>query len=152
MSSSNPTIVIIPGGWTGPEAYGPLCEVLNSKSYPTVCKKLPSLAPSTAADARAADITADAKYIREELVMPLLSQGKDVVLVMHSYGGMPGGAAVKSLTKREGKASVLGLIWMAAFMVPEGMTMLDAFGGQLPPWIKVDVRPFLFLTRLSLHP
>lgn len=70
-------------------------------------------------------------------------EGKDVVLFMHSYGGMPGAAAATGLAKsqraQEGKAGgVIGLLFLGAFLVPEGLSYAGLQGGNLPPWILVD--------------
>ena len=69
------------------------------------------------------DFTEDVKTIRsavEELV-----QEKDVIVVMHSYSGIPGGQALEGLDKQSCeekgmKGGVVRLVYMMAFIVPEG--------------------------------
>ncbi|KAK2841688.1 hypothetical protein FQN49_006002 [Arthroderma sp. PD_2] len=56
---------------------------------------------------------------------------------------MPGTAAMKGLSKTEraqaGKqGGILGLILIAAFLIPEGLSCADGLGGSLPPWILLD--------------
>jgi pimeloyl-ACP methyl ester carboxylesterase len=64
------------------------------------------------------------RYIRSELTKLVEDLGKDVMVVMHSYGGIVGTEAVhESLAKkaREGKVlpgGVLGLLYMCAFLLP----------------------------------
>lgn len=56
-----------------------------------------------------------------------------VVVVAHSYGGMPAtqGAADNS--------NVVHVMYLAAFMLDVGLSVLDAVGGHVPPWWDVDV-------------
>jgi hypothetical protein len=68
--------------------------------------------------------------------------GKDVILVMHSYGGVPGSAAAKDLSKEErAKESkpggIVRLVYLAAFPIEEGVS-LDDLGGSLSSWCQVD--------------
>jgi hypothetical protein len=70
-------------------------------------------------------------------------EGKDVLLFMHSYAGMPGAAAATGLAKsqrtQDGKAGgVVGLLFLGAFVVAEGSSCAGLMGGNLPPWILVN--------------
>lgn len=70
------------------------------------------------------------------------SQGKNVVLVMHSYGGAPGQQAVGELLK-EGKLAdgkVVTMAWVAAFAFVEGGSLKKMLGGNDLPWFDVNVR------------
>ena len=74
---------------------------------------------------------------------PLLDEGKDVVIAMHSYGSVVGSSAVQGLSKteraREGKkGEVLGLVWMVGLVIPVGVSALDRMGGS---W---DAAPLIF--------
>lgn len=66
-------------------------------------------------------------------------------MVAHSYGGVvvTNGVEGFSLAHRQAsgkKGGVILLIYMSAFVVPKGMCLMDMFGGNIPPWIKVEVR------------
>ena len=67
------------------------------------------------------------------------------MLVLHSYGGLPGGAAAYGLSKSErqgqGQAGgVIGLIYLSAFLIEEGGTLASKLpGGNLLPWISQHV-------------
>lgn len=68
------------------------------------------------------------------LLASLADQGKEVVLVMHSYGGMPGTESVKgvSLTERraQGKpGGVSQLLYVACIIAQVGMKAQGADGG-----------------------
>jgi pimeloyl-ACP methyl ester carboxylesterase len=67
-----------------------------------------------------------------------MRQGHDVVVVCHSYGGIPTGEALKGLDKphTSGGGRVSAIVYIAAFIIPEGVTLLaanKAHGGYSSP-------------------
>lgn len=71
-----------------------------------------------------------------------MADQSEVVLVLHSYAGMPGSEAAKGLGKRERedkgqKGGVVRLVFVQAYAMPEGFTP-TAGGAQFPPWMLVD--------------
>ena len=114
---------------------------LHEAGYPTMSVTLPSVGSQ---EPKKIEVTTDVAFIREEMLLPLLEDGKDVILVMHSYGGLPGGAAAKGLSKSERRSEgqpggVIGLVFLAAFLAREGDTLLSALGGELDDWITSNV-------------
>lgn len=85
---SQPTIVIVPGACQPPSLYVPFTKALEAQSVPTVVVSLPSVGASPGLK----DFAADVPLIRQ-IVTSLLDKEKDVVVLMHSYGGIPGSAA-----------------------------------------------------------
>ena len=86
----------------------------------------------------------DAAFIREDVILPLLDAGKDVVLAMHSYGGMPGPVAAKGLSKTERLAAgkrggIIGLVFLSVLVAFEGKSLVTYIGGELPGWITQEV-------------
>ena len=72
-------------------------------------------------------------------------QGKDVVLAVHSFGGVPGCAAagpfVRSVRKDQGKkGGIVAVLFLAAFAIPKGLSCLQAFGGEHAPFVIMEVR------------
>ncbi|KAH7144408.1 hypothetical protein B0J13DRAFT_622956 [Dactylonectria estremocensis] len=138
---SKPTIVLVPGAWHTPTHYELLLLRFREAGYPTSSKQLPSVG---SADPKNQSVTADMNFIRQELLLPELDQGKAVILIMHSYGGSPGGAAAKGLSKAEranlGKTGgIIGLVFMCAFVANEGDSLLSKFPGQQwEPWHLVN--------------
>lgn len=70
----------------------------------------------------------DAAHIRQAVISVLdaASNPKNVVLVLHSYSGVPGSSALKGLSKADrtaqGKStSVIGVFYMASFILPLGV-------------------------------
>ena len=89
----------------------------------------------------------DAEYVRSCMLLPVLDIEKhDVVLVMHSYGGLPGSAAARGLGKKDRDASgkstaVLGQIFIASILPHGGdeEDVIATLGGQWPPFIDIHV-------------
>lgn len=132
---SNPTIVLIHGGMHDDSCFAPLTAALNARSYPTVTGPLPTVSSPTP---KSVDLSTDVDYVRSTLLAPLLDEGKDIVIAMHSYGGVVGASAVQGLCKtervKEGKkGGVLGLVFIVALIVPVGSSPLDRMGGSWDP-------------------
>ncbi|KAF7874179.1 hypothetical protein EAF04_002851 [Stromatinia cepivora] len=80
------------------------------------------------------------------MLLPILdTEGHDVVMIMHSYSGVPGSAAAYGLGKKDRKAagkntSVLGQIYIASLLMKggDGGDIVTALGGSLPPHITPD--------------
>ncbi|KAK2750322.1 hypothetical protein FQN57_003802 [Myotisia sp. PD_48] len=136
----NTTIVIVPGAWLSKSFYSSYITALENAGYQTSYLGYPSLDPVEPAKA---DCATDTAAIKEALKSLVEDEEKNVVLVCHSYGGMPGSAAATGLSKtkriQDGKqGGVLGLIYVGAFLVPEGVSCAGAMGGSLPDWVLLD--------------
>lgn len=82
----------------------------------------------------------DAAFVREELLLPSINAGKEVVVIMHSYSGGPGAVAAEDLSIAQRRAAgrpggIIGLIFISAFLALEGQTFVTGSGGVLPPWV-----------------
>jgi dienelactone hydrolase len=144
MSSSTkpkPAIVLVPGCWHVPAHYQELIEILQNAGYPTELVNLPSLNPT---DGFAHTITADIDAVREKLLSQV-DQGKDVILLNHSYGGCPGGAAAKGLSpaERPGSGAVIGLVYFAGYLVQENHSVVQTAAEQYP-WLTDEVSDLPF--------
>lgn len=152
-NAKKPTIVVVAGAWQNTKCYDSLRAAFASSGYESVCRS----PPSTTLPHGDTDLAADANFMRDDILQPLLAEGKDVVLLMHSFGGVYGGASVSGLSKtereKEGqKGGVVALVYMAAACVPSGMTTLERMGvgEDLLPWVELDVGfPFSFLAHCS---
>ena len=98
MSSSYPTIVLGHGGMYDDSCLAPLIASLNTRPYPTVTGPLPTVSSPTP---KSVDLSTDVDYVRSTSIKPLLEEGEDVVIAMHSYGGIARGFAVQGLSKTE---------------------------------------------------
>jgi pimeloyl-ACP methyl ester carboxylesterase len=136
---SKPTIVCVPGAWHSPDIYARVLDILNEYGYPTIGLPLPSVGavpPNMSFDE-------DVNGIRNCLTKLVVEEEKDVVLVMHSYTGMPGAEAPAGLGKKERQAAnlkggVIRLVFIMAFAMPEGFQP-TAGGVQFPEWMKADM-------------
>lgn len=132
-----PTILCIPGAWHTPEIYSETLRILQQHGYPTIGLPLPSVGASPLASFND-DVTA----IRTCLTELIEKEGKDVILVTHSYTGMPGSEAPIGLGKKEREKNglqggVIRLVYIMAFAMPEGFHP-TAGNAQFPEWMKVD--------------
>lgn len=140
---SKPTVILVPGAWHTPRHYEKLLELLRTAGFTTVSKQLPSVGSDQPTEQT---VASDAAFIRESLLLPELDRGQDVILIMHSYGGSPGSAAAKGLSKAERLASgqkggIVGLVFICAFLANEGDSLQSKLPGQkLDPWCLIDVR------------
>jgi pimeloyl-ACP methyl ester carboxylesterase len=145
---SNPTIVLIPGAWHSPLHYAPLIELLERARYDVVTERLPSVGSPKP---REQSVAKDAAFIEKVLLKPLVDSGKDVLLLMHSYGGCPGADAAKGYSKAERaaagkKGGIVGLVFMCAFVANEGDSLLSKLPGQqYDPWVIHDVSAYRIL-------
>ncbi|KAI6083923.1 alpha/beta-hydrolase [Hypoxylon rubiginosum] len=132
MSSNQTVVVIVPGAWTPPAAYRKLADALKAKS---LAVHIPALPTNNGARPPNSSHEADMAAVRD-VVEPLVSQGNDVVMLMHSYGGAVGTNAVEGLarTDRQSKGlegGVVHLVYLSAYLLAKGqsiMTILDLAG------------------------
>jgi len=74
------------------------------------------------------------------LVVPLFEQGKEIIIIGHSYGGIPACAATEGNGVQERvvagkKGGFRRIVYLAGFAIPQrGMTLLETFGGKRAPW------------------
>ncbi|KAJ5519318.1 hypothetical protein N7453_001740 [Penicillium expansum] len=100
MSTILPSVVLVPGAWTAPKAYHKLIDALKAKAFKTV----------------------------RETVNPLVDAGQEVIMLIHSYGGIAGTSAIRNLTRKDRQTGnlpggVVSLIYAAAFILTEGQTI-----------------------------
>ncbi|PYI09347.1 alpha/beta-hydrolase [Aspergillus sclerotiicarbonarius CBS 121057] len=136
--ASTPTIVLVPGAWCTPIIYDPLRAILTSRGLPSISPAHPSIGAEPPSKTLADDVA----HLRSELVA-LIEEGKDVVVVLHSYGGVVGSGAVEGLGKAEraqqGKqGGVVLVVYMTAFVLPKGVSLVDMLGGQFLPFMKAE--------------
>ena len=115
-----PTIVVVPAACQPPVLYEPFTNALHSKGFETAVVATPSVGAKPALK----DFSEDVNAIRET-VTAFIDQGKDIIVAMHSYGGVPGSAALEALGKtdreKEGqKGGVVRLVYVAAQVLREG--------------------------------
>uniref|UniRef100_L2GBV1 AB hydrolase-1 domain-containing protein n=1 Tax=Colletotrichum fructicola (strain Nara gc5) TaxID=1213859 RepID=L2GBV1_COLFN len=90
-----------------------------------------------------ASLSDDVAAVRTELDK-LVSDGKEVVIYSHSYGGVVASNAVEGYdvaprTAAAGSTGgVVSIVYASAFMLPKGSSLLDLLGGTPLPWMVVE--------------
>jgi pimeloyl-ACP methyl ester carboxylesterase len=119
--AQDPTVVLVHGAWHGGWAWDAVASRLADAGIDAVAIDLPSSGPDPAA---LTGLHEDAALVRATID----AIDGPVVVVAHSYGGAPvsEGAA--------GAENVTHLVYVTAFMLDEGESLLGLVGGQAPPW------------------
>lgn len=135
---SKAEFILVPGAWHGPDSFAPTTSALEKLGFvvhgvdtPSVGANPPPL-KSFAPDVEAV----------KSAVNKLLASGKDVVMLYHSYGGTASSEALADYLKEEGKKEGWGrirrLVYIAAFVLPEGGSLMGALGFRPLPWFMVS--------------
>ena len=134
---SKPTVVIVPGAWHPASLYDGFVSRLQEAGYGAVVATYPSVdSPSP----KTATCEKDAQAVRQQCLSLIEDESKDLLLLCHSYGGIPGGGAAVGLSKTERvekgkKGGILGLVYMSAFVVPEGTSLFTFLGEKHAPYV-----------------
>jgi len=128
---TNPTLVLVHGAWHSPDHFKPLIQILESHKYKAVGVTCPS-SPRTATTIPA-PFEDDCEAIRSIILRELDSA--NVLVIAHSYGGVPASNALRGLSPPARAASnhttaVTGIAYISAAAIPAGTTFLQALGGQ----------------------
>lgn len=119
-----PTILLVGGAWHTAEYLHPFVEKLEAAGFPSVSLGLPSVGAIPSAP----DFGEDVAVIRGT-ASKLIAEGKDVVAVLHSYGGIAGTEALQGFgnDSTDGSNAVIGLVYMATTLPKKG----DSFEAHL---------------------
>ncbi|OKP01369.1 hypothetical protein PENSUB_7359 [Penicillium subrubescens] len=137
-----PIILIVPGGFTLPELYSDVITHVASKGYPIEALHLPSVGYKTSVPGTMQD---DAAFIASE-ISKHADEGKDVVLIAHSYGGLPATESAKELSKadrqRQGKSGGLDDGWLHQTDISTAVSYVfnDLPKKQAEKWAKMSTR------------
>lgn len=130
--ATKPTIIVVPGSWQPPVFFEGFAKKLNAAGYPTEVVDLPTVGrtetplPGLAEDVAAIRVALD----------KVKSEGKKALVFGHSSGGLSGSNAIEGY-------DVVGFIYMSAFMIPKGKSVLEMLGGAPLPWMDIQVSDHL---------
>lgn len=131
---SKTAILLVQGSFQLPEAYGKLASALRSRGFLVVQPSLPSLTDHDSPKFAERDLSDDSRAIEAEARRLVVDEGNNVMVVMHSYGGLVGSNAIAedlSLQSRR-RAGLAGgvyrLFYFVAFVLDEGKSVLGTFG------------------------
>ncbi|KAK6517723.1 hypothetical protein TWF506_004905 [Arthrobotrys conoides] len=148
--SDFPTLVFVPGAWHRPTCYSKVVKLLQEQ-YQLRCSLV--TLPSTSGDPEATfkdDLDAARTVIANET-----DNGRSVVVIAHSYGGLVGNSAIKGFARPRGDVApnsteitseaqsstsgyVVGLVLIASGFTFTGLSFMDPFFGIPPPAWKVN--------------
>ncbi|KAH6625548.1 Alpha/beta hydrolase fold-1 [Boeremia exigua] len=136
--SSKPQIVFVPGAWNSPEGLTDLVENLESHGYTTHTCQLPSVGSKSPPK----DLLEDIKAV-QDVIEKAIGNGNDVIVASHSWGGIVVSSAAVGYDKttrqaQNFKGGVVRLAYMASFLLPEGVSMINACGDQVPEFINIE--------------
>ncbi|MFJ4467640.1 alpha/beta hydrolase [Streptomyces sp. NPDC089424] len=114
-----PSLLLVPGAWHKPEHLQLLIDDLPGIDVHTVALTSCGDDPKTLGD-----MYSDAAAIRSAVE----AIGGPVVVVAHSYGGVPTTQALADAP------NVKSIVYLAAFQLDAGDSLLSSAGGTPPPW------------------
>ncbi|KAK1828363.1 Alpha/beta hydrolase fold-1 [Podospora conica] len=147
MASTKPTLIFVPGSWFPSSCWDPVTALLTSPPHNLPCVTIPL--PSTHTPLPPPEGTPfptlldDITAIRTAITA-CTSGGSDVVVVVHSYGAIPGHSAARGLTlpaspdpdSKEGH--VIGFAMLTTGFTATGVAFLEGMGGTPPPLWRAD--------------
>ncbi|KUJ18949.1 alpha/beta-hydrolase [Mollisia scopiformis] len=155
MTTSKPTIILLPGAWHPPTVFAPLINKLTRHGYKCIPLPLQATDQSEAVPPLQKDLDA-----LHQAASRCINDGEDVMVVAHSWSGLIAGGGLDGLGKvereKEGKKNgVVRIAYLCAFCPVENVSLIDAFGGKEPefynvqkPWVKVTGPENLFYNDL----
>jgi alpha-beta hydrolase superfamily lysophospholipase len=135
-----PTIVLVHGAWHQPANYQTFTDALSSVGFSVQAPRLPSCSnkyttpPSISVPE---DVAAINNVLKERV-----NAGEDILLLMHSYGGLVGTDAVTDDLLRSKRATagqpggIIHLLYLCAYMLEPGTSVIDICkaSGLFPMW------------------
>lgn len=130
MPNAKPAILLVHGAWHLPSAYDYLVPHLAKAGYEVERVTLPSVSTNTPLPDKSQDVAAVRASIQS-----LAEADKDVVLVVHSYGGIPGSDAAEGMAKEARAATgkrggIVHIVYLTAFVCAERECLVDAQRGE----------------------
>lgn len=137
LAVANTEIVIVPGAWQIEPSWAMFRGQLEKAGYNVSQVILPSVGVSLTG--LATDVSAT-----QAVIDPLLEEGKEVVVLCHSMGGLVAANSVESRDVASRSASgleggVIQLIYLAAFITPAGYSLFNLMGNGYFDWMLVEV-------------
>ena len=122
------TIVLVPGAWLGAWAWEGVTAALREAGHDVRPLTLTGLADR--ADEATPDVDLDT-HVADIVDLVESEDLRDVILVGHSYGGMPVSVAARPLAER-----LAAVVYVDSGQLPEGLSQLDTN----PPEAQAQIR------------
>ncbi|RWA05959.1 hypothetical protein EKO27_g9141 [Xylaria grammica] len=142
-TQSSPTIFFIPGAWHGPWVFDNVRSILSARGFETEASSLATVGSTDPS----VGLLSDAAKARSALTT-LIDDGKEVILVAHSYGGIVASNAVEDLEIEQRISNgltggVVMILYVTAFAVRPNTNLLTAVGGHYADWWDVSEDGFI---------
>ena len=151
-ASSRPAFVFVHGAWHGAQAWERITKPLEAAGHRCVAVSLPSVGAKVALE----DFQPDVQAVRTALLNVLDKDHQDCILVMHSYGGLPGTEAARELAKtarfvagEHTPNGVVRLVYVTSFALTEGQSLAS---WERPPELGPRGESANFVLRIEARP
>jgi len=137
--STKPTVVLVHGAFHSPDCYHLITPKLEALGYPVATVALASVGKTHPNATYLDDVTAIHK-----VMLPILDEGKEVVVVAHSWGGVPGAASIEGhniaeRSARGEKGGVKSILMIAsAVILKKGVSLAETTGTDNVDWVNMD--------------
>ncbi|KAI1099153.1 alpha/beta-hydrolase [Jackrogersella minutella] len=116
-----PIILLLHGAWHIPLHYRSLIDPLRSRGYTVLAPYLVTTGCDDSIDDKS---HVDAAYQIREYLLPLLDQGRKILVVAHSFAGIVATGAAVGLTLEDRaaqglKGGIIGVVYIASLVEPE---------------------------------
>lgn len=158
MVAQKPIFVFVPGAWHLPSCFDHVRAQLRAHGLESEAVRTASVGvPETHGAQTLPGLDADAAAVRQVLHR-LLAEGRQVVLCVHSYGGLVGAQALGAAPDANGAGvlaaeklgfkhraaagkpgGVIMLAYVTAFVAPAGECVYSLLGGTWPPYFEMGV-------------
>ena len=129
MDPSSFCVLFVPGAWHPAKTFKAVGDILVTKGFNVDYIELPSFNPKTPLTEFAIDVEAIRKRVSQAA-----SEGQKVILVAHSYGGVPSTEAIGAFGPG---GAVAHFFLCCSFVIPKDKSLIAAFGGNDLPWFDI---------------
>ncbi|CCT64801.1 uncharacterized protein FFUJ_03945 [Fusarium fujikuroi IMI 58289] len=140
MQKLTPHVVIVPASFAPPSLYSKLVQSLAQYALETTVVDLPSVGFRDTLPA--ASMEEDAGYI-ETVTTKLADEGYEIILVMHSYGGICGTESTAGASKKEREAAgkqggIVQLVYISSPVPKIGGSVKTMMGDNMPHFMTAE--------------
>ncbi|KAJ7455219.1 Alpha/beta hydrolase fold-1 [Mycena galericulata] len=149
---STTTFVLVPGSFSTVRGYDKLTPLLAQAGYKY--ELVPLLSANDGSQFPAPTMQDDAAHIRSQ-TLALLNQGQNVVLLLHSYAGVPGSEAVQGLGRTDrgpNATAVVGIVYMESYLPTTGDSVRKIMGALMPEEMQQGLPGAYFSFPMELAP
>ncbi|CAI7624803.1 unnamed protein product [Penicillium manginii] len=131
--SSAPTLIFVHGAWHGPACWSNVTSQLQQQGYRCLAPQLEFCGTQEPVQSLAGSIGQV-----QDLIAAETTQGNNVVLVNHSFGGCVGSSSVKGFTQKDpsklgpGSGKVVGIVQICAFTPASKTALYDIINLDTP--------------------